>query len=121
MATRKTKKETFKWTPQMQFSKRIARIILVYWIIFVTATFVFLVLFEAIDAIMALTGWVTAVMITMVGAYTGNSMYEKHLDKGIAKNFLAYNHKSGSKDDEDEKSEIESIEETEEQEETNNG
>lgn len=80
----KTPKE---WTPQMQFSKRIARTIMVYWLLFVTAVFVVLVIFQAIDALMALTGWVTAVMITMVGAYTGNSMYEKHLDKGLGKNF----------------------------------
>lgn len=71
----------------MQFSKRIARVILVYWLIFITAVFTVLVIYKAIDALMALTGWVTAVMITMVGAYTGNSMYEKHLDKGVGKNF----------------------------------
>ena len=92
MAIRKTTgrgraKTPKEWTPQMQFSKRIARVITVYWLTFVTAVFIVLVFFRAIDAMMALTGWVTAVMITMVGAYTGNSMYEKHLDKGIDKGF----------------------------------
>lgn len=89
MAERKTRrtKTPKDWTPQMQFSKRIARVILVYWLIFITAVFTVLVIYKAIDALMALTGWVTAVMITMVGAYTGNSMYEKHLDKGVGKNF----------------------------------
>ena len=82
-------KKKVEWTPQMQFSKRIARVILIYWLIFVTGTFAFLVIMQAVDAVLALTGWVTAVMITMVGAYTGNSMYEKHLDKGISKNFYS--------------------------------
>lgn len=91
MATRKRQTKTPKeWTPQMQFSKRIARAILIYWLIFVTAVFVVLVILQAIDALMALTGWVTAVMITMVGAYTGNSIYEKHLDKGLGKGFYAW-------------------------------
>ena len=101
MATRKTSrnKTPKEWTPQMQFSKRIARVITIYWLIFVTAAFVVLVIFNAIDALMALTGWVTAVMITMVGAYTGNSMYEKHLDKGLGKNF--YVPKATEKEDED--------------------
>lgn len=101
MAIRKTgKAKTPKdWTPQMQFSKRIARVITAYWLAFVTAVFIVLVIFQAIDALMALTGWVTAVMITMVGAYTGNSIYEKHLDKGLGKNF--YVPKLTSKEDED--------------------
>ena len=99
MATKKTSqtKTPKNWTPQMQFSKRIARAVLIYWLVFVTATFVVLVIFKAIDALMALTGWVTAVMITMVGAYTGNSMFEKHLDKGLGKNF--YVPKLTSKED----------------------
>ena len=81
MATRRTgrTKTPKDWTPQMQFSKRIARVIMVYWLMFVTAVFVVLVINGAIDALLALTGWVTAVMITMVGAYTGNSIYEKHI------------------------------------------
>ena len=101
MATKRTSrtKTPKDWTPQMQFSKRLARVITAYWLIFVTATFVILVIFKAIDALMALVGWVTAVMITMVGAYTGNSIYEKHLDKGLGKNF--YVPKLTSKEDED--------------------
>ena len=88
MAIRKSRTKTPKeWTPQMQFSKHIARIILAYWLLFVTGVFVVLVIFKAIDALMALTGWVTMVMITMIGAYTGNSIYEKHLNKGFAKKF----------------------------------
>lgn len=110
MATKKTSrtKTPKNWTPQMQFSKRIARAVLIYWLVFVTATFVVLVIFKAIDALMALTGWVTAVMITMVGAYTGNSMFEKHLDKGLGKNFYVpkltgskENKENESEDDED--------------------
>lgn len=97
MATKKTGKTQKEWTPQMQFSKRIARTIMIYWLVFVTGVFVVLVAFQAIDALMALTGWVTAVMITMVGAYTGNSMYEKHLDKGLGRNF--YVPKPGGKAD----------------------
>lgn len=80
-------KKKVEWTPQMQFSKRIARVILIYWLIFVTGTFAFLVFMQAVDAILALTGWVTAVMITMIAGYTGNSVYEKHLDKGMGKGF----------------------------------
>ena len=104
MATRRTSKaKTPKdWTPQMQFSKRIARVITAYWLIFVTAVFIVLVIFQAIDALMALTGWVTAVMITMVGAYTGNSIYEKHLDKGLGKNFYVPKATGAEEDDEDE-------------------
>ena len=101
MATKKTgnAKTPKNWTPQMQFSKRIARVVTAYWLIYVTAVFVFLAIFKAIDALMSLTGWVTAVMITMVGAYTGNSIYEKHLDKGLGKNF--YVPKLTEKEDED--------------------
>lgn len=106
MATRRTgrTKTPKDWTPQMQFSKRIARVIMIYWLIFVTAVFVVLVINGAIDALLALTGWVTAVMITMVGAYTGNSIYEKHLDKGLGKNF--YIPKLGKEDEDDEESSI---------------
>lgn len=101
MATKKTSrtKTPKDWTPQMQFSKRLARIITVYWLMFVTALFAVLVYFKAIDALMALAGWVTAVMITMVGAYTGNSIYEKHLDKGQSKGF--YVPKLAKREDED--------------------
>ena len=106
MATKRTSKtKTPKnWTPQMQFSKRIARTITIYWLIFVTATFTVLVIFKAIDALMALVGWVTAVMITMVGAYTGNSMYEKHLDKGVGKDF--YVPKTTKREDEDDEEDV---------------
>ncbi len=102
MATKKTGrgKTPKEWTPQMQFSKQIARAILIYWLVFATAVFIVLVIFKAIDALMTLTGWVTAVMITMVGAYTGNSMFEKHLDKGMGKNF--YIPKMSKEDEEDE-------------------
>lgn len=104
MATRKTSrtKTPREWTPQMQFSKRIARVVLVYWLIFVTAVFVVLVIMRAIDALMALTGWVTSVMIAMVGAYTGNSIYEKHLDKGTGKGLYAW--KATADEDEEEDS-----------------
>ena len=104
MATKRTSrtKTPKEWTPQMQFSKQIARVILVYWLIFVTALFTVLVIYKAIDALLALAGWVTAVMITMVGAYTGNSMYEKHLDKGIGKNFYMPKLDKEDTDDEEE-------------------
>ena len=104
MATRKTSKsKTPKdWTPQMQFSKHIARVVMVYWLIFITGVFTVLVVNGAIDALLALTGWVTAVMITMVGAYTGNSIYEKHLDKGIGKNFYVPRLKNEEDEDDEE-------------------
>ena len=43
--------EEKKWTPQMQFSKRIARVVTVFWIVFVTALFIMLVIWQAIDAL----------------------------------------------------------------------
>lgn len=89
------------WTPQMQFSKRLARIVTIYWLVFITGVFAFLVLNHAIDAMLALTGWVTAVMITMVGAYTGNSIYEKHLDKGMGSEFYIPKWTKKSKEDAD--------------------
>jgi hypothetical protein len=103
MATKRTgrTKTPKEWTPQMQFSKHIARVIMVYWLIFITGVFVFLVINKAIDAMLALTGWVTAVMITMVGAYTGNSIYEKHLDKGLGKDFYVPKLTKEDKDDEE--------------------
>lgn len=106
MATKRTAKtKTPKdWTPQMQFSKRLARVITAYWLAYITAILVALVIFKAVDALMALTGWVTAVMITMVGAYTGNSIYEKHLDKGLGKNF--YVPKLTEKEDEDDEEDL---------------
>lgn len=78
-----TKNGEYIWTPQMQFSKRIARVVLVVWIAFISVVLTMLVIWREVDALMALTGWVTSVMITMVGAYTGNSMFEKHLDKSL--------------------------------------
>lgn len=103
MATKRTSraKTPKEWTPQMQFSKHIARVIMIYWLIFITGVFVFLVINKAIDAMLALTGWVTAVMITMVGAYTGNSIYEKHLDKGLGKNFYVPKLTKEDEDDEE--------------------
>jgi len=98
--------EEKKWTPQMQFSKRIARVVTVFWIVFVTALFIMLVIWQAIDALMALAGWVTTVMITMVGAYTGNSIYEKHLDKSTPAGHYSYHYlQRGDEDEESEESE----------------
>lgn len=108
MATKKTGTKTPKgWTPQMQFSKRIARTVIIYWLMFVSSVFTVLVIYVEIDALLALTGWVTAVMITMVGAYTGNSIYEKHLDKGLGKGFYLPKGQKQEPEDEEENAENE--------------
>lgn len=112
MSTRKktTKSREYIWTPQMQFSKRIARVVLVVWIAFINVVLTMLVIWREVNAIMALTGWVTSVMITMVGAYTGNSMYEKHLDKSLDKGL--YKFRAENTDDETEAGSLDDREDT---------